>query len=120
MDDDLSVLDRIVRVTQVGWFRTPTGSYIVTWTEDNKRQVRSFRTAGAAAEFAAWLDVSGDQVTVREVRDAERALKDLERTIQSMERMEEREALRPLQELKPLVRRGIPIVRHLRRSRRGR
>lgn len=113
----MSFLERLVRVSQVGWYRAGRG-YVVTWTQDGVQEIRTFRTAGVAQSYAMWLDTTGQQASVAEVRAAESALRDLEATAEQVERHEAERALEDLERTMTELgyRRGsVPVKRHRRR-----
>ena len=104
-------IERMVRVSNVAWSRNPDGTYWVTWDEDGVREVRTFKTAHAAEQFARWLDTTEGQPTAKDIRAAEKSLRELEEEVYELDRPE-REALREL---------GVPMatLRERRRSERA-
>ena len=102
-----SAIDRIVHVADVSWGPAASHRYWVMWTQDGVRQVITFLTPFGARRFASALDPLGRQPTLREIRAAEKALRDLEDEMKEEERAE----LRAL---------GVPIMTSQERRRTAR
>ncbi len=134
---DLSFIERMASVTDVAWGRRPGGGYWVMWGQEGLPETADFASAHSAQSFAAWLDTTGRQPTVREVEQAEKSFRELEeavdgpsardvreaeKALRSLERvireppmtLQERRAIRKLRELEPLVR-PVHVKRHGRR-----
>lgn len=105
----MSFIERMASVTDVAWGRNPSGGYWVMWEQDGLLESADFASAYGAQSFAAWLDTTGRQPTVREVRDAEKSFRELEKAVE--------EPPKPglVQELREL---GVPMMT-LRESRRA-
>ena len=100
----MTFAERMVRVQNVAWSRLPNGNYYVEWTQDGVREFRTFQTAGAAHGLAEWLDTSGQQASVSDIREADRAMHDLEQTVVMISHEEAEKRLDELREL------GVPIA----------
>ena len=91
----------MTRISGVAWGRKPTGGYWVQWDQDGLPKSVEFDSAHGAQSFAAWLDTTGQQPTVREVKDMEKAFRELE---ESIEEHPTPEQVRELREL------GVPMM----------
>lgn len=100
MTRPVGFVERMVHVADVAWGRLPDQRYWVRWNEDGEPQMATFRTALSAENYARWLDTTGSQPTVKDVRDAEKALKELEKDVKAVE---EQEAIESLEDLERVV-----------------
>ena len=98
---DMPFIERMARISGVAWSRKPTGGYWVMWEQDGLLETADFDSAYGAQSFAAWLDTTGQQPTVREVKDMEKAFRELE------EAVEEHPTPKQVRELREL---GVPMM----------
>ena len=117
----MTAIERMIHVRDVAWGRDPGGDYWVQWSVDGQRQETMFKTARSAENFVRWLDTTGEHLTAREVKDAEKSLRELEEAVEEFDeppREDVRAAQRSLRGLERTMKRLDRPVR-VRRHRRS-
>ena len=90
-DGEMSVVERMVRVSNVAWGQKPEGGYWVTWDQDDQPQEAEFDTSLGASAFAQYLDTTGEVPSQGDIMRTHRALYELERDMAKLEEEQKRE-----------------------------
>ena len=114
-------VERMIHVRNVAWGRDPEGDYWVQWSVNGEHHETAFKMARSAENFVRWLDTTGEHLTVQEVKEAEKSLRELEEAVEEFDeppREDVRAAQRSLRGLERTMKRLDRPVR-VRRHRRS-